>query len=80
MVWMYLTPIIYPEDILVGVMQTIMKLNPMYYYVDYFRKLTLYGVMPEVSGLLAMMACSLISLLLGIIVFKKRQDRFILFI
>lgn len=80
MVWMYLTPIIYPEEILVGVMQTIMKLNPLYYYVDYFRQLTLYGNMPGVKELLVMCGCSAISLLLGIAVFKKKQDRFILFI
>ena len=80
MVWMYLTPIIYPEEILVGVMQTIMKLNPMYYYVDYFRQLTLYGTMPGMETLLIMCGCSVASLLLGITVFKKKQDRFILFI
>lgn len=80
MVWMYLTPIIYPEEILVGVMQTIMKLNPMYYYVDYFRQLTLYGTMPGMDVLLIMCGCSTASLLLGIAVFKKKQDRFILFI
>lgn len=80
MVWMYLTPIIYPEEILVGVMQTIMKLNPLYYYVDYFRQLTLYGTLPGMDALLIMFGCSVISLLLGIAVFKKKQDRFILFI
>ena len=80
MVWMYLTPIIYPEEILVGTMQTIMKLNPMYYYVDYFRQLTLYGTMPGIDTLLIMCGCSAASLLLGIAVFKKKQDRFILFI
>ncbi|MBP3609550.1 MAG: ABC transporter permease [Lachnospiraceae bacterium] len=80
MVWMYLTPIIYPEEILVGAMQTIMKMNPMYYYVDYFRQLTLYGTLPGVESLLVMCGCSVISLLLGVAVFKKKQDRFILFI
>ena len=80
MVWMYLTPIIYPEEILVGVMQTIMKLNPMYYYVDYFRQLTLYGTLPGKESLLIMCGCSAISLVLGVAVFKKKQDRFILFI
>lgn len=80
MVWMYLTPIIYPEEILVGVMETIMRMNPMYYYVDYFRQLTLHGTIPGVEPLLIMCGCSAVSLLLGIAVFKKKQDRFILFI
>ena len=80
LVWMYLTPIIYPEEILVGVMKVIMELNPMYYYVDYFRQLTLYGTLPDAKSFLIMCVCSGISLLLGIVVFKKKQDRFILFI
>ena len=80
MVWMYLTPIIYPEEILVGVMQTIMKLNPLYYYVDYFRQLTLYGTFPQIESFVIMLFCSIVTLLLGIVVFKKKQDRFILFI
>jgi len=79
-VWMYLTPIIYPENILVGMMRTIMKLNPMYYYVDCFRKLTLYGQVPGIDTFITMFVCAGVSLLLGIIVFKKKQDRFILFI
>ena len=80
MVWMYLTPIIYPEEILVGIMQSIMKLNPMYYYVDYLRQVTLYGTMPGLNDFLIMCGCSIASLLIGIAVFKKKQDRFILFI
>ena len=80
MVWMYLTPIIYPEEILVGVMQTIMKVNPLYYYVDYFRQLTLYGTLPTVEVFFIMLFCSIVTLLLGVAVFKKKQDRFILFI
>lgn len=80
LVWMYLTPIIYPEEILVGVMKIIMKWNPMYYYVDYFRQLTLYGTLPDVKSFVIMCVCSAVSLLLGVVVFKKKQDRFILFI
>ena len=80
MVWMYLTPIIYPEEILVGAMKTIMKLNPLYYYVDCFRQLTLYGNPLSVESCAVMCVCSAVSLLLGVAVFKKKQDRFILFI
>lgn len=80
MVWMYLTPIIYPMDILSDTMLRIVKLNPMYHYVDYFRQLTLYGTLPALSSFGIMAAWSFGSLLIGTIVFKKKQDRFILFI
>ena len=50
------------------------------YYVDYFRQLTLYGTLPQTENLLIMVFCSIVSFLLGVAVFKKKQDRFILFI
>lgn len=80
MVWMYLTPIIYPMDILPSAMLKIVQLNPMYYYVDYFRKLTLYNKVPGISELAILIFWSVFSLIIGIAVFKKKQDRFILFI
>lgn len=80
MVWMYLTPIIYPLDILSDAMIELVRLNPMYYYVDYFRQLTLYGTVPGLKELGIMAAWSAVSLIIGMAVFKKKQDRFILFI
>lgn len=80
MVWMYLTPIIYPMDILSDTVLTIVKANPMYYYVDCFRQLTLYGTLPNLAEIGMMILWSIISLVLGVVVFKKKQDRFILFI
>lgn len=80
MVWMYLTPIIYPMEILSDTMLGIVKLNPMYYYVDYFRQLTLYHTVPPVSELAVMAAWALGSIIAGTVIFKKKQDRFVLFI
>lgn len=80
MIWMYMTPIIYPESILTGFMHIIMKLNPMYYYVSCFRQLTIYGTLPSSEQIGIMILCSSLSLLLGIVIFKKKQDRFILYI
>lgn len=80
MVWMYLTPIIYPLEILSDTMISIVKMNPMYYYVDYFRQLILYHSVPDMAEVGIMVAWALGSLLVGTAVFKKKQDRFILFI
>lgn len=80
MVWMYLTPIIYPFDILSGAVLQVVKINPMYYYVDSFRKLVLYHTVPDIGEVGIMAAWAFGSLLLGMVVFKKKQDRFILFI
>lgn len=78
--WMYLTPIIYPMEILPEVMQKMMILNPLYHYVEYFRMVVLYGMVPSLKENIVCLACSLIFLIIGLIVFKKNQDKFILFI
>lgn len=79
-VWMYLTPIIYPEDILPETVKSLMRLNPMYHYVGYFRDVVMYGSVP---GAVENMICASFSLMFlgaGLLFFKKTQDRFILYI
>lgn len=78
--WMYLTPIIYPVDILPDFMKTVILFNPLYYYVDYFRQVILYGTVPGIEANLLCCALSLGFLIFGIIIFKKSQDKFILHI
>lgn len=78
--WTYFTPIFYPVEILPQAALTLMKLNPMYHYVSYMRNLILYGQVPGVLENLACIAVSLIMLAIGLAVFYRRQDRFVLYI
>jgi ABC-2 type transport system permease protein len=80
MAWMYLTPILYPVDILPDAVKGFVNVNPMYYYVDYFRQVMMYGTAPDLQANLICASFSLVFLLLGLLVFKKAQDRFILYI
>jgi ABC-2 type transport system permease protein len=79
-VWMYLTPIIYPISILPGWMQSIVHVNPLYHYVEYFRAVTIYGTLPSLSANLICIAYALIFLLIGTVVFQKKQNKFVFFI
>lgn len=79
-IWFYLTPIIYPITILPKTVSIFVNLNPMYYYVEYFRSVLLYGEVPNFETNLICIAFSLGSLILGLFIFKKNQDRFILYI
>lgn len=79
-VWMYLTPIIYPISILPSWMQSIVHVNPLYHYVEYFRAVTIYGTVPSLSENLICFAYSLIFLAIGILVFQKKQNKFIFYI
>ena len=78
--WMYLTPIIYPKDILPEFILNIMNLNPMFYYVEYFREVVMYGTVPNLAAHLMCIIYAFLFLALGLIIFKKQQDRFILYI
>lgn len=78
--WQYLTPIIYDYKGLPALMQAVMQFNPLFYYVTYFRDLTMYGIIPDLRFNLICAAFSFGALIIGLLVFKKKQDRFILFI
>lgn len=78
--WMYLTPIIYPASILPNSIAKIMQLNPMYYYVTYFRDVVMYGTLPSLATHLICIIYAFIFLALGLLIFKKQQDKFILYI
>ncbi len=78
--WMYLTPIIYPISALPGWMQGIVRVNPLYHYVEYFRSVTLYGTLPSLGDNLICIAYSLIFLFIGVIVFQKKQNKFIFYV
>lgn len=81
MAWMYLTPVIYPMNMVEGSwVMNVIQLNPMYYFVTYFREVMMRGTVPGLKMNLLCMGISLLFLVLGLWVFKKKQDRFILFI
>ncbi len=78
-VWMYLTPIIYPEEMLLSNgLGIIMKLNPMYYYTHYLRSVVMYGTLPSLEENIMCIVFALVMLVFGTAVFKKTQDKFIL--
>ena len=75
--WMYLTPVIYPADILPQAVRAVVELNPLYYYVEYFRSLVMYGIVPGWNENAICIVFSLLLLGLGLFAFKKKQDSFI---
>ncbi len=78
MLWMYMTPLFYPVSIIPDGFSWIYKLNPMYYYIEYFRSLVLEGVIPGVTHNVICLLSGVLSLLVGMLIFRRLQDRFIL--
>lgn len=78
MMWMYLTPIFYPETIIPAKFLTLYHMNPMYHYITFARVCIIDGVSPQPTAYLWCVLSSAVVLLVGIVVFKRHQDEFIL--
>ena len=79
-IWMYLSAIFYSTDILPETVNKIVYYNPIYQYITFFRKIIMDGVFPGIQTNLLCLSYSIIALLLGLFVFYKLQDKFILHI
>lgn len=80
MVWMYATPIFYPETILPENFRIILKLNPLYHFLKNARICILDGISPEPIVYIQCMLLALTALAVGAAVFQKSQDRFVLYL
>lgn len=80
MLWMYATPIFYPENIISARFMTLYKMNPLYHIIRFFRTILIDGVSPEPKAYLLCFIACLIPLGLGLLIFKKKQDQFILYV
>lgn len=79
--WLYLTPMFYPIEYLPETLRYfVVHCNPMYAYATQLRCLTLYNTVPDLSMVIYGTADAVLILLLGIWVFNKTQDKFILYI
>lgn len=80
MMWTYLTPLFYTEDIIPAQFIHLYHMNPMYQFIYFFRSLVLYGVSPQpIIYLYSSLAC-LVPLALGVWVFRKYQRDFVLYL
>ena len=78
--WMYGTPIFYNIDMMPERLMRLMKLNPMYHFLNVFRNLVIWGNIPGVNAWFGCVASGLLVFALGIWVFGKLQKNFILYI
>ena len=76
----YFTPLFYPISIIPDRFRWIISLNPMYHFVECFRTCAIYGGIPTLWQNLLCFLFAVLSLGIGIVVFHKKQDRFILYI
>lgn len=80
MMWQYMTPIFYNESIIPGKMLPVYRLNPMYQYISFARTCIIEGISPGPEAYFYCMGSGLAVLMLGLVIFKKQQDKFVLYL
>lgn len=78
LLWTYATPIFYPESIIPDKFSFILKVNPLYHFIRFIRTCILNGVSPEPRAYLYCLIFAILTLVIGAIIFKKTEDKFVL--
>ena len=75
--WMYLTPIIYPPEVIPQAYRYwLFHLNPMYYFIQIFRQPIYDGIFPSWPLLVVGSIVSIATLIAGWIIFSFKADEF----
>lgn len=77
--WTYATPIFYPETIIPDDFRSILVINPLYHFIKNIRMCILDGLSPEPFIYVQCLLIAAGMLLTGSLVFKKTQDKFVLY-
>ena len=74
--WFYLTPIIYPSDIVPDKYQILFDLNPNALFINAYRRVVLEGINPGADRLLLGLGIATLTFLIGYYLFKRMEPRF----
>ena len=74
----YFSAIFYDPAQIGGLLNKLIRFNPLYWYITTFRCCVLKGQLPSRNMLLVCGGCALFSLLFGFWCFRKKQDEFVL--
>lgn len=76
----YATPVFYPEQIVPQEYRFLLDYNPLYYFVRSFREVLYSGGFPSLENTLLCMMIALFSIVVGVFIFRRAQNQFILYI
>lgn len=77
MAWMYLTPVVYPSEMVPEQFRVYFNLNPMRSIVEAYRQILYYKQVPELGTLLEASVLGIIVVVIGYVVFNRLQKGFI---
>ena len=79
--WMYASAIFYPVDILPNWMRLLVEnFNPLYIYIKQFRDIAFSGCISDMKTIILGVAYAALFFVLGTVIFRDKQDKFILYI
>lgn len=78
--WTYLTPIFYPISIVPDEFRWMLFWNPLLYIVSYFREILLNDRIPNFDSTILCLELSVGTLILGMLIFRKLQNKFLLYV
>ncbi|MBQ0037982.1 MAG: ABC transporter permease [Clostridiales bacterium] len=76
----YMSAIFYRADHLSPAMQKLLYLNPVYLHINYFRCITIDGVIPSLAYHGAMLGYVGVILLIGALIYKKYNHQFLYYV
>ncbi len=76
MAWMYLTPVIYPVELLPESAQNLLRINPLFHLIQPFRAILVEGRPPSAESLLVSGSFAFSSLLVGWWLFTRKARDF----
>ena len=76
MIWMYLTPVLYPAELIPENLKFLFYLNPMTAIINSYRDSVLYGNIPDITSLLYASLFTIALFIIGIIYFRRRARFF----
>lgn len=77
---MFASAIFYPVEIIPDRFRFILDFNPLFHFIDGFRTVVYHGMPVEPLNLLICASLAIVSMMAGIVVFKRSQDKFILYV
>lgn len=79
-IWQYFTPIFYDISMLPMYLQKLFKFNPLYQFVTFARTILLDAKTPSLQSFVWCGLSAIVVFIIGCIVFKKKQDKFIYYV
>ncbi|MFI3229154.1 MAG: ABC transporter permease [Bacillota bacterium] len=73
----YCTPLFYDISIMSESMQEVIKFNPMYHFVTYFRDIMVLGVIPSARDTITIFGLGVVFMILGVIIFRWKRKKFV---